>query len=100
MKNSLHQGAFNYDRLPDDLKVRMTKHYFARSEVQKFVEQNKVYLGDCRELLPKVQPNSVALSVWSPPYFVGKNYESDLNFDQWQNLIAETIALHFSVLKP
>lgn len=65
-----------------------------------FLEDNHIYHGDCRDLLTKVQPESVSLSFWSPPYFVGKPYEKDLTFDQWQDLLRSTIALHFDVLKP
>ncbi|MEM7229861.1 MAG: site-specific DNA-methyltransferase, partial [Planctomycetota bacterium] len=39
-------------------------------------------------------------SVWSPPYFVGKHYESHLTLDAWQSLLAETIQLHVDILRP
>lgn len=61
---------------------------------------DRVYQGDCRNLLERVQTNSVALSVWSPPYFVGKSYERDLTFEGWKALLAQTIAKHFRVLRP
>lgn len=56
--------------------------------------------GDVRELLRRVEPGSVALSFWSPPYFVGKSYEEDLSFDDWKALLKEVIELHFSLIKP
>jgi site-specific DNA-methyltransferase (adenine-specific) len=64
------------------------------------LEVNRIYQGDMRELLPKIQPNSIALSIWSPPYFVGKEYESDLSFEDWQNLLSKAINLHFPIIKP
>jgi site-specific DNA-methyltransferase (adenine-specific) len=60
----------------------------------------RVYAGDARALLPRVAPGSVALSFWSPPYFVGKSYESHLTFPAWQALLREVIALHAPVLRP
>ncbi len=59
-----------------------------------------VHRGDARELLTRVTPGSVALAVWSPPYFVGKDYESDLSFEGWQELLRTVIGLHAEALKP
>src|SRR5438034_1799371 len=46
-----------------------------------FLTPNEIYEGDALELLKRIEPDSVALSIWSPPYFVGKQYESHLTFD-------------------
>jgi site-specific DNA-methyltransferase (adenine-specific) len=65
------------------------------------LEPNKIYSGDARVLLPRVRRNSVACSVWSPPYFVGKRYEVYLkSYEAWSDLIRETIGLHFPIIKP
>ncbi len=61
---------------------------------------NGVYLGDARKLEEHVEHESVALSVWSPPYHVGKAYESDMSFFDWKNLLRRTIGGHQSVLRP
>ena len=66
----------------------------------RYLEPNRIYCGDARELLKQVQPDSVSLSFWSPPYFVGKSYEKTWSFQEWQNLLAEVIALHFPIIKP
>ncbi len=60
---------------------------------------NTIYLGDARELLPQIEPNSVARSIWSPPYHVGKAYEREMSYEEWSNLLKEVIHLHYSVLK-
>lgn len=65
-----------------------------------YLTVNRVYHGDCRHLLPKVLSDSVALSIWSPPYYVGKDYEKDLSFTEWQSLLQETIKLLFPLIKP
>ena len=61
---------------------------------------NHIYQGDARTLLERVRPNSVSLSFWSPPYFVGKSYETELDFPAWSDLLRETIAGHFPVIAP
>lgn len=65
-----------------------------------YLTPNRIYLGDNRDLMRTILPNSISLSFWSPPYFVGKEYESDETYESWQNLLKEVIELHHSVLKP
>ncbi len=65
-----------------------------------YLPPNDVYLGDARALLKRVRPGSVALSFWSPPYFVGKSYERDLSFTDWQQLLKEVVAAHYIVIQP
>ena len=71
----------------------------ASDTLQKYLQDDSIYCGDARAMLKLVRPESVGLSFWSPPYFVGKSYERDMTFEEWQELIRETIALHFDVLK-
>jgi site-specific DNA-methyltransferase (adenine-specific) len=40
-----------------------------------FLQANEIYLGRSEELMCKIEEESIALSFWSPPYFVGKEYE-------------------------
>lgn len=65
-----------------------------------FLQPDAIYQGDCRELLPLIKRDSIALSVWSPPYHVGKAYEDGESLDDWINLLTETIKLHFNLLIP
>lgn len=62
--------------------------------------RNAIHLGDSRTLLKELESDSVALSFWSPPYFVGKPYEVDMTFDEWQELLSSVIAEHHRVVKP
>ncbi len=74
---------------------------FSRLTMQPgFLEENAIYCGDARDLLRDVRPESVALSFWSPPYFVGKSYERDMEYEDWQGLIREVVMLHHRILKP
>lgn len=65
-----------------------------------YLTPNNIYNGLAEELLDKIEPNSIALSFWSPPYFVGKEYESHLSYDTWQLLLKTVIHYHYQVLKP
>ncbi len=60
---------------------------------------NKIHVGDSRTVLKSMPANIVDLSFWSPPYFVGKNYEAHLTFQDWQNLIRDVIKEHTRVMK-
>ena len=64
------------------------------------IELNNIYTGDCRELLNLVADDYFSLSLWSPPYFVGKDYEKNISFEEWRDLLREVVNLHFRVLKP
>lgn len=66
----------------------------------KYLKPGEIYQGDCRNLLPRVEEGGVSLSLWSPPYFVGKQYEAYLKtFADWKNLVRQVIKLHFPVIK-
>ncbi len=66
----------------------------------KSLTPNAIYHGDSQELLGRIERESIALSIWSPPYYVGKDYEKDLSFEDWENLLREVIKLHFPIVKP
>jgi DNA modification methylase len=66
----------------------------------RYLRKNEIHAGDARDLLKAIRPGSIALSVWSPPYHVGKDYERDMTFDDWQSLLREVIRLHEPLLEP
>ena len=61
---------------------------------------NRTHQGDNRELMKRIPDESISLSIWSPPYFVGKEYEAGILIHQWESLLKTVIAEHFRVLKP
>lgn len=65
-----------------------------------YLPGNGIYLGDSRDLLKQVKPNSIACSIWSPPYHTGKKYEEGITYHEWLDLLREVIRLHFQILKP
>jgi DNA modification methylase len=93
-------AGFSIDRLPPQLQTKFRDLYKPASVEESWLAENRIHAGDARTLLKRVSPNSVALSFWSPPYFVGKSYEEYLDFAEWKMLMAKVIALHFQVLKP
>lgn len=65
-----------------------------------WLQINHTYLGDSRELMNQVEPESISLSLWSPPYFVGKSYETNLTYTDWTNLLQGVVNNHSRILKP
>jgi len=100
LNRAIRQPVFSLHRMPPHLRERLRSDLERRSEDRAWLRINTIHHGDARALLPQIAPNSVALSVWSPPYFVGKNYESRLSFQDWQDLLSSVIALHLPILKP
>lgn len=64
------------------------------------VPSTALFCADCRDVLPRLASDSIALSVWSPPYCVGKGYEAGVTYCEWANMLADVLHLHARVLKP
>jgi len=97
---AMEYQSFNLKRLSPALKKVLEPIYSPIVPEGSSLEKDRIYWADAREALPKIKPNSVDLSVWSPPYFVGKQYESRLSFEDWKSLLETVIHLHFPILKP
>lgn len=61
---------------------------------------DKITTGDCRDLIKQLDSDSIALSFWSPPYFLGKEYEKGVSYESWQALLKEVVQAHHRILKP
>jgi len=94
------QLGFSYDRLPKPLQEQLRPNLNADFDPESPLNSNAVYWGNAEDLLPRIRPNTIALSIWSPPYFVGKEYESHLTFESWQALLERVIKLHYPIIKP
>jgi len=64
--NNADKASFNINRLPPELQ-RQLANVYQSGQIDDALEVNRIYQGDVRELLAKIQPNSIALSIWSPP---------------------------------
>jgi len=94
------QLDFRIERLPKDLQAQFRELYSDKDAAVPYLCPNQIYQGDASALLHQIKPNSIALSVWSPPYFVGKKYEAHLTFDDWKNLLSSVIKAHYPIIKP
>ena len=65
-----------------------------------YLNLNDIYCGTAEALMKQIEPGSVAVSVWSPPYHVGKAYEAGQSYEEWLDMLRTVIYLHYSVLKP
>lgn len=68
------------------------------------MERNKVYLGDCIELLKQLDDESVDLIIADPPYNIGKDFgpKSKVwhDLDKWYKWCCEWLDLSIQKLKP
>ncbi len=69
----------------------MVKEKLKIVEAYSGTEHVVVYPGDCRDLLRSVPSQSVQLVVTSPPYNIGKEYETKLKLDAYLSQQAEII---------
>lgn len=92
-------SGFTFERLPKELQRTLHLSYEPNGSVE-VLSVNQIHEGDARQLLTQIAPHTVALSVWSPPYFVGKSYEKELAFEEWQELLRHVIRLHWAAIKP
>jgi len=64
------------------------------------IQPNTIVCADARDALKEIEQSSIACSVWSPPYHVGKEYEKHMTYNDWKELLEEVILLHERILKP
>lgn len=61
---------------------------------------NHIYHGRAENLFENLNDDSIALSIWSPPYNVGKNYEKGQSHEDWRGMLKSVIDGHTRCLKP
>lgn len=68
------------------------------------VESNSLVAGDCRDRLTELPSESIQLTVTSPPYNIGKEYEAGYDDDgpvaEWKLLMEDVFEELFRVTKP
>jgi DNA modification methylase len=70
-----------------------------KAPAQKRNRLNEIITGDSRQVMKSLPAEIIDLSFWSPPYFVGKEYEAHLTFDDWTDLLQGVIAEHARIMK-
>ncbi len=64
------------------------------------IDVNHAYNGDSCEILDDIESDTISLSFWSPPYYLGKEYEKGESYESWQNMLSTIISKHYRILKP
>lgn len=64
------------------------------------LELNKVFCGDCLELMKKLDNESIDLIITSPPYNVQKEYEKDITKDDYEDMMNNAFVEFKRILKP
>ncbi len=64
------------------------------------ISAGEIVHGDARLVLEDIPSQSIDLSFWSPPYYVGESYERHLTFGEWQSLLSGVIHAHSRIIKP
>ena len=70
------------------------------STVAEGLPVDQIIQADSRRFLEELPTDSIDLSFWSPPYYVGKSYEQDMTFEEWQGLISAVVGAHSKIIKP
>lgn len=65
-----------------------------------YLQKNEIYCGDAATLIGSIANDSISASIWSPPYHVGKRYEADQTYEDWERLLGKVISDHSRILKP
>ena len=60
----------------------------------------RIWTGDAARALVQVPARSVDLTLFSPPYQVGKDYEHEIGLDTWEQMLHEVLAQVMRVLRP
>jgi DNA modification methylase len=68
------------------------------SGMGEYIKPNSIIHGDSREILRQIAPDSVACSIWSPPYHVGKEYEAGMSYEDWLGLLQTVVSLHTPII--
>jgi adenine-specific DNA-methyltransferase len=63
-------------------------------------ENFQLHMGDCRSALKKLPDQSVSLTVTSPPYFIGKDYDESRQISDFVSLHRKVIPLVVKKTKP
>ena len=71
---------------------------YSRHEINNSIAN--LHLRKAEELLASLEPNSIDLIVTSPPYFVGKEYDTSKSWEDFRTEILKVTPLMVKALKP
>lgn len=61
---------------------------------------NRIVTGDAPAVLSTIPSDRIHLSFWSPPYHVGKSYEDNQSFEDWEALLWRVVGEHARIIRP
>src|SRR6185437_14631414 len=64
----------------------MTQHSGVYRDRRRTFEKQGMVLGDALEIVPRLARGAIALTVTSPPYYVGKAYDSSTDLNEFRKL--------------
>lgn len=67
--------------------------------MSRYLKENTILCGYAEELMKRIKKGSVALSIWSPPYNIGKEYEKGQTYTKWKEMVQSVIHNHKRILK-
>jgi len=88
-----HDSSAFYDRLPKAVED------FSANSVNESPIVDEIF-NRSAERMDELASNSVALMVTSPPYHVGKDYDSNTTFDEYLGMLEAVFAETYRVLEP
>jgi modification methylase len=92
-KREGHDSSGYYDRVLQPSSVRRD-----RKAVESPIKDQLFHHSS--ETMPELADDSVALMVTSPPYHVGKDYDTDTTFDEYLELLQAVLTETYRVLEP
>ena len=85
---------------PDFLQAPPSENAVPSPVIASSMPVDRIIQADSRNFLADLPDDSIDLSFWSPPYYVGKSYERDMTFEEWRDLISDVIRAHSRIIKP
>ena len=64
-----------------------------------YLKENTILCGYAEDLMKQIKKGSIALSIWSPPYNINKEYEVKQSYKAWKAMIEAVIHNHKRILK-
>lgn len=68
------------------------------------IDENTIVVGDCRDELSRLAGESIQLTVTSPPYNIGKDYDAGYDdntpISEWRQMMQDVFTELFRVTKP
>ncbi len=102
-KRRLRRGSPNSARLmtfPDFSQSATSEISADDSVIPDGLPVDRIIQADSQHFLKELPADSIDLSFWSPPYYVGKSYEQDMTFEEWQGLISAVVRALSRIIKP